>query len=581
MKKFIVGLFVLMVVACGGNETIDAQPDSEQTAQVAKGNKSYGGVLRINETDYFRTLFPPAYTDIFSSRIAQQVYQSLLKLNQENLSTEPCLAKSWSASEDGLVYTFNLRDDVYFHDDDCFPNGKGRKMVASDVKACFNNICDTKFSKMHSLFVGIVKGASEYYESTTYGEPLADGISGIKVIDDFTIQIKLIKPFAVFPKYMAMTQTSIYPPEALNTYSPDFMRAHCVGTGPFTLKNEQVREDESVFLKKNPNYWEKDQFGNTLPFLDGVKISFIREKRTEFMAFKNRELDMVFGVPVENVNDVLDDFRNAKNQDKFRTEVTDALNMTYLTFLNTDKLFSNPDVRKAFSLAIDKEYITEYIMSGEASPAIHGFVPKMDLYGYRNDTIKENSFNPEKARKLLSKAGYPNGKGLPQLVVRYNHGDLSDAVMKRVQHDLKKNLNIDITIKAAQLKRHMNLLEKGETNFFRFGWIADYPDAENYFRIFYWGDRALGDVEYDNVARFQNDTFDEFYEKAMTEQNTNKRLRLYYSMDSLLLKEIPAIPLYYETNIRLVKKYVEGVPPNGMEYRDLSRAFLKKKKINA
>ncbi|MCL4856737.1 MAG: ABC transporter substrate-binding protein, partial [Flavobacteriales bacterium] len=233
MKKIIYLMIAssLVFMGCGGNEGKDNGAN-----KVAQGGVKYGGVFKINETEDFRSLYPLNVTEVVAHRITNQVYQGLVKLNQEDLTVLPSLAEKWEINEDATSFTFHLRKGVKFHDNQCFPDGKGREFNAKDVKFALDKVCESfPENQMYWMFKDKVKGAAAYYQSTIDKKPLAGGVEGIKVIDDYTVQIDLDYSFAGFLKILSHSACWIYPKEAFDTYGID-MRINCVGTGPFRVK---------------------------------------------------------------------------------------------------------------------------------------------------------------------------------------------------------------------------------------------------------------------------------------------------------------------------------------------------------
>ena len=194
MKKRIYLLICVAAIlsSCGAD-----QKKSSKKAQVAKGDVKYGGVFRMNETEDFKSLYPLNVTFSIEGRIAKQVYEGLLKFDQANLNFLPSLAERWEINEDATSFTFHLRKGVMFHDDACFEGGKGREVKATDFKYCFDRIAvSSPENQMYWLFKDRVKGANEYHESVINKTPLEGGISGVKVIDAYTLQIDLNYSFA-------------------------------------------------------------------------------------------------------------------------------------------------------------------------------------------------------------------------------------------------------------------------------------------------------------------------------------------------------------------------------------------------
>ena len=203
-----------------------------------EGDKKYkiftGGIFRTNETNSFKSLFPISINHAVSSRIALQVYQGLVKLNQRTLEAEPLLAKEIKVSDDGRIYTFTLNDSVYFHDDSCFKDGKGRELNANDVKYCFDMLCSAiEGNRTSSYFTEIVAGAKEHYDLTVNGNYPVSGVQGVRVIDDKTIQIELLSSYSYFLKILAQAYCCIYPKEAYEMYG-NKLRSHTVGTVSYT-----------------------------------------------------------------------------------------------------------------------------------------------------------------------------------------------------------------------------------------------------------------------------------------------------------------------------------------------------------
>lgn len=542
-----------------------------------KGGVMYGGVFRINEVEDFRSLFPLNITEVYSHRITNQVYEGLVKLNQKDLSVIPCIAEKWEINEDATSFKFFLRKGVKFHDNECFEGGKGREVTAHDFKYCFTNLC-TAFpeNQMFWIFKDKVIGANEYYESTVKKKPLAEGVTGVKVIDDYTLQIDLVYPFAGFLNIVAHNALWVYPKEAFEKYGSE-MRVKCVGTGAFVVKN--VREGEAVILEKNPNYWRVDKHGNKLPFLDAIKFTFLKEKKSELFEFRKGNLDMVFELPIEMISDVVGELEDAKRGGNlpFEIQVTPAMVTHYYGFQHKSDLFKNKKIRQAFNYAIDRDAIVTYTLQGEGTPAFYGLVPP-SFKEYPFDSLKGFTFDPAKAKELLKEAGYPNGKGFPKITLQLNSGGNNRVLLAEViQKMLKDNLNIDVDMEVMPFPQHLDNLETGKANFWRAAWLADYPDPENFLNLLYGKHvpKEMSTKSYLNSVRYQSPVFDSLYEKALRTIDLKERYRIYAMAEQQALNDAAIMPLYYDENIRLLQKRVKNFPSNAMEYRDLSEVYLK------
>lgn len=574
MKKifsFLVSSVALFLLSsCGGDDS------GSKGGQMAKGGIAYGGVFKLNEVQDFRNLYPLSVTDVISQRISNQVYEGLVELDQSNLTIKSCLAERWDVNKDATVFTFFIREGVKFHDDPCFPNGRGRDVTAADVKYCFDRICAADpGNKMFWLFKDKVIGANEYYESTLNNTPLEGGVSGIQVIDKNVIEIRLKFPFAGFLNILGHNACWIYPKEAVEEYDME-MRVHCVGTGPFRIKN--IKEGEVVFLERNPHYWEIDQFGNQLPYLDGIKVTFNKDKKTEILEFRKMNLDMVYKLPLELVDEVLGDLEEAKKGGNipFEMQIGPALNLFYYGFQHESKIFNNIHVRKAFNYAIDRESIVTFTLQGEGKPALYGVVPPFKGWDY--EKVNGYNFDVEKAKTHMAKAGYPGGRGFPQLTLQINSdgGDINIQTAEVIQKMLEENLNIDIEIEVLPMSQHLELVESGKTNFWRSGWIADYPDPENFLTLFYSAHISQESKErsYLNTFRYKSAAFDSLYETALREIDMSKRFEILRRADQVVMDDAAIMPIFYEENTRLLQMHVKHFPLNAMEYRDFSEVYF-------
>lgn len=558
-------------VGCGPDTTDGSQ------GRAANGPVKYGGVFRMNETEDFRTLFPLNIVDIVSGHIGSQVYEGLVKFNQKDLSVMPGLAYRWETLDSATRFVFHLRQGVTFHDDACFPEGKGREMKASDIKFCFDNLCtvNTNNQQYSNTFKDRVVGANAYFESTEKKAKLKEGVSGVTVVNDSTIELKLTKPMPSFLSVLCTQGCWIYAPEAFAKYG-DEMRIHCVGTGPFKIKS--IKEGDAVSLERNPKYWMFDEWKNQLPYLDFVEYRFIKDKRSEIIAFRNKELDMVFRLPVEMAKDILGELDQAKeHKADFVLQSNAAMSLTYFGFQNKLAPFNNVKVRQAFNYAIDRQYIAEKVLQGDATPGIYGVVPPA-MPGYDFKGVTGYSYDPEKARKLLAEAGYPNGKGFPEVTLQINNGggDRNTMTAEYVTNKLKENLGITVKIDAMPFAQHIETVFTGKSLFWRFGWIADYPDPETFLTTLY--SRHIPDSMSQpsslNTVRYSSPQFDSIFDAAMNEADVVKRAELFRRADQVAMNDAAIMPIYYEVNDRLLQRNVRGFDINPMEHRDMTRVWF-------
>jgi len=586
MKKLLSILTISVLLAsCGGPEDV-VDPGTQMVE--LKGHYVHndvkeriyaGGMFRMNEVEEFKNLYPLSIVDVVSHRIGNQIYQGLLKFDQATLEVIPGLAESWDISPDGKEYTFLLQKGVMFHDNECFPDGKGRELTAEDVKYCFTKVCESSGNnKLFGMFQDRVVGANEYYDASVNGSVEGMSVEGIEVISDYEVKVRLIEPFSAFDKVLAHNSCWIFPKEAVEMYGDD-MRKNCVGTGPFMVR--EIDEGKKVLLEKNPNYWEKDEFGNELPYLDLVKVTFAKEKKTELLQFNKGALDVVFKLPVEEMGTVMGSVLDAQSGKglKYQYQSIAAFGTQYYGLLHTAPVFQDVHVRRAFNYAIDRDKLIDYTLQGEGHPAIHGFVPPMETYSA--EKVRGFTFDIDKAKEELALAGFANGQGFPSVTLYFNEGGQTNTIVaEAIRKMIEDNLGIKIEIKRMQFSTLIEQFMTGRCEMWRTGWIADYPDPENMLKLFY-GKPVPDDPNassFPNAHRYKNAKFDSIFEAALAEVDPVKRDELYVACDQILVDDAAMLNLYYDEYIRLLGLNVRNLPQNAMEYRDLTRVFFAKKK---
>src|SRR4030095_13834640 len=545
-----------------------------------KGGIKGGGTMTSNETENIRSLDPVRVGDVVSAHVSHQIYDLLVDLDS-NLHLKPMLATRWDISPDGLTYTFHLRKGVYFHDNKCFPGGKGRELVAEDVRYSFNRILDTRTGSVgFDYYKNYVEGAKEFANEITKSitekrEPKIKNVSGFSVTDDSTFIIKLTKPFGPFIYYVTLGFAYIVPKEAVDTYGQDFFQ-NPVGTGPFIFDN--WTPDLEINMHKNLNYWDKDEFGNSIPYLDKVKFRFIKDISQQLLEFKNGNIDDCYRIPNELTRSIInEDNTLTPEYSKFVLQRKNALADQYYGFLTNGKIFNDPKVRQAFNYAIDREKIIKYVLQGSGTPDVHGIVPpSMPNYDVKN--IKGYSFDLPKAKQLMSEAGYPGGKGFPEVTLNINEGGGRNIqVMEAIQNMLKE-LGINIKIQTLQFAQHLDNIDAGRSDFYRLGWIADYPDPENFLNLLYGKNVPDDNREKSpiNSFRYKNPKFDELFEQALKISDINERNRIYQQAEQIAVDEAPLLFIFYDIDYRLIQSYVKGYALDPMHRVNMRYTWLDK-----
>ncbi len=558
---------------------------SKHEKRTSKGNGGIvlGGSLRINEVENINSLMPIAINEINGFHVSSQVYEGLVKYNQSDLSIVPSLATHWEVSADNTEYTFYLRQDVFFQDDSCFEDGVGRELEVSDILYCFERLCSPNRNNVQFdiTFKGRVQGANEFYAESIGGKN--SGLSGLTIINDTTIKIKLLQPDANFLNILTMPGCYIYPKEAIKLYGK-LLEKKAVGTGPFCIK--QSNDGNKILMTRNLHYWGYDKKGNQLPYLDTVIWSFIHDKNAEIDEFKEGRLDVIYDLPSDLFQEIMSNLQNSMGKNiYFDVYSSPALSTHYYGFdIQTNPFFSIKEVRKAFNLAIDRKKIIEFVIKGEGTSADYGIVPFTDEFaksGYAYQNIRGFTFNPDSAKKLLKSVGYAEGKGLPEFNLEINSGggDRNIMVATAVQQMLKDNIGVKVNINIVSWREHIENVQSGKSDFFRYSWVSDYSDPESFLALFYGKHVPENYLEKStvNLCRFKNKTFDSLFVAARLQSNKTKRFKLLSQAEQIILDEAAFIPLFYDENFRLEQKTVQNFPENSLNYMDMREIWLKPK----
>lgn len=526
----------------------------------------------MNELEDFRSLFPTEISELSGFHIASQIFEGLVKYNQNDLSVMPALAERWEQLDSSTRFVFHLRQGVVFHNNACFaPDGKGRTVTATDIKYCFDRLCTPSLrnKQFQNTFADRVVGANDCYAKQT------TTVSGVSVVNDSTLEIRLTHPIPGFLNILATSGCWIYPKEAVDKYGDD-INDHNVGTGPFL--QSVLKKSETVVLDRNPNYWMVDDWGNRLPYLDKLQFRFIKDKRAEILAFNSHELDMVYRLPVEMSKDIMGDLESAKNRPNgFVLQASPSLAITYYGFLTQQAPFDNAKVRQAFCYAINRDQIAGKILQGDVDAANYGMVPPC-MAGYDSKAVVGFTFDPDKAKQLLAEGGYPGGKNFPEITLQINSGggDRNILTAEYVANQLKEVLNITVKIETVPFGQNLEAVESGKVKFWRTSWYADYPDPETFLTTLYGGHvpASLSEKSSLNTVRYVSARFDSLFNAAVLESNPAKRSALFQQADQQAMNDAAILPIYYEQNDRLVNKDVRGFGVNQMEFRDFTHVWF-------
>ncbi len=570
MRYTLLSIFILagiVLTSCSGGEV-----DIDNLEAI--GGKKYGGEFSFMSSEKVTSLLPVSSGDQYSSRIVGQIYESLLRLDPETMKVVPGVAESFTVSSDAKVYTFKIRKGVKFHADDCLD--AGHELDANDVKFSLELACSgLDVNNITYLLVNRIKGAMDFNKKSPTSLP-SSGVSGIEVVDDYTIKITLENSFSGFENILTHSSLGIFPKEAWDKYGAEIGK-HPVGTGPFAL---ETMSDEKIVLKRNNDYWREDEFGNQLPFLSKVIMTYTNDKRSELMAFRKAETDLVLEIPVEEIEHILGTLQEAQEGKnvKHKVESESSMSMTYIAMSNDSEEFSDIRVRKAFNMAVSRENIIDSWLEGEGWAATNGFVPSMKNYPTEN--VKGHAYNPEKAKALMSEAGYANGNNFPTLDFYVNtvEGSPVHKMSKAVAAQLKENLNVNLNIVLCTIDERQEAVASGKAKIWRAGWVADYPDPENFLAMFYSGNIQNNQGSMMNRFKYQSDAYDSAYEKAILESDAEKRTDLFVACDQMIIDDAAIMPIMTDDHIVMINARVRDFKANSMESLNLTEVFIKEPK---
>lgn len=512
-------------------------------------------VFHYNEHTGIATLDPAFAKNQSIMWPVHQLFNTLVEIN-EDLQLVPSLARRWELSPDKRIYTFILRDDVFFHDDPVFAGGTGRRLTASDVVFSLSRILDPAVASPGAwIFNGKV-----------------DTISPFVAVNDTTFQLRLLRPYNPILGILSMQYCSVVAPEAVKEYGAGFRR-HPVGTGPFRM--QAWEEGQALVMQRHPRYFEKDSTGQGLPYLDGIKVTFYDSKATEFLLFRQQKLEFINDIESSFKDEVLTKRGTLRPEweGKVQLQVHPYLNIEYLGIVmdtNNALLKGSPlrlqKIRQAINYGFDRRKMILYLRNSLGTAAESGFVP-LGLPSFDSSLVKGYSYDPKRSRQLLAEAGFPDGRGLPVIKLQTInlYADMADFIAKQLGE-----LGIPVQVETVQKALLLDMTAQGRALFFRASWIADYPDAENYLSVFYSRNPAPP-----NYTRYRNPRFDALFERALAEENDSIRYTLYRQADQEVIQDAPVVPLWYDQVVHLVQPAVEGFTPNALNLLELRTTRIK------
>ncbi|HBP44704.1 MAG TPA: ABC transporter substrate-binding protein [Flavobacteriales bacterium] len=514
-------------------------------------NYDASNVFRYNESANLTSLDPAFARTLEPMWVVDQLYDGLVELDSE-LNVRPLIAQSYHSEDEGTKWVFVLRDDVYFTAHPDVPGlAEGRRLTAADVVFSLNRLRDPELASSGRWILDALDASSEG------GGLIARGAD--------TVEFKLKQPFPPFLGLLATAYANVVAPEAVAYFGLDFRR-NPVGSGPFKLA--WWLEDVACVLHKNKAYWERDESGESIPYLDAVHISFASDMGAEFQGLLQGKFDFMSGLHAAYMEELI-------NADGTLSEdYTETIRMETAAFLKTDYIgfYLEPNegewlpwhekaVRRALSLATDRSGIARSLRRGTVVPA-WGFVPPALIGQSKPRSIV---FDVERAQSLMDSVASVHPRPWPEMVLSTT-SDYTD-LCAAIQYQWKA-IGLEVRIDVVAPATHRDRVANGKVMAFRKSWLADYPDAENFLSLFRKMNLAPSGPNY---THYTNLEFDRRLDSALMEATASERAFQYETLNGMISDALPVIPLFHDQVTHFVRHEIEGWEINSVNRLDLRR----------
>ena len=453
-------------------------------------------------------------------QVAFNIFDPLTYFDPREKRLTAKAAESWEISEDATVFTFKLRQGAYFHN--------GDMVTAKDFKFAWERICNPSTADEPSVIsyhIDKVVG----YDDMLAGR--ASELAGVQVIDDFTLEVTLTEPFADFAYVVSHPALSPIPSGGAADDFRSFSRSP-IGNGPFMIEGNWV-DDQYIQIKRFDDYYGQKAK------IDGCNFKIFQSPETAYTEFRAGNLDfsMIANGQIESARAQYGTSSDGYTINPGQQVLLGAESSVYYFIMNhKDPLFSNKDIRKAVSMAINRQAICDTIFEGSRVPA-DSFVPP-GIAGSRAGSWPYAKYDIEGAKKALADAGYPNGEGFPTIKLSCNSGGGHEEILQMVQGDLAA-IGITAELDTMEWGSYLSALQNGEYQIGRLGWIADYPIMDNFlYPLFYTGTG-------DNRSQYSNRSVDEKIIEARAITDNDARIKLYQDVDDLLGEDAVVVPVMF------------------------------------
>ncbi|EJL39050.1 dipeptide-binding protein DppE [Brevibacillus agri] len=521
----------------------ESAPPTENNQQTPSPEDQAAKLLLLNNIKEPTSLDPPLGFDEPSYNILNNLMEGLTRLD-ENQKPQPAAASEWKISEDGRTYTFTLRDNKW---------SNGEPVKAQDFEYAWKRMLDPALASPAAFLAFIIEGAEAYNS----GKGSIDDVK-VKALDDKTLEVVLAQPAswtlllasnpAFFPVHKATVEKDPKWAAEASTF---------VGNGPFKLT--EWKHDSELKIMKNENYWDAANVT-----LAGAVWKMIDDENTEYQMFTNGELHRTTTVPADMADQL---FKEGK------VYVRDGAGTEFYRFNVTKEPFDNANIRKAFSLAIDRQTLVDHVLMRQQKPGT-GFVSfglpdangAGDFRQVGGDLVK---FDAAEAKRLLEQGMKEKGyTTLPEVTLTYRSGTANEKTAQAAQEMWKQTLGVDVKLQKVEGQVLTDMQKKLEYQIARSSWLPDFGDAINFLDIFQSKNGS-------NRTGWANAEYDKLIEGAYKEPDDAKRLQMLHDAEKILLNEAPVAPLYFYNTSLLTSDQVSGIQSSSLSYTDLRKAVVK------
>lgn len=530
MKKYYYILFLLFIFIVSCKSATELQTDHKILED--KSRK----IIRIHQSKKIASIFPASKLNNDEKTISQQIFEGLLKYNPQTLELDNCLIKNYTIDSTGTVYTFELKEDIFFHEAPFFKTEKDRRLTSNDALYCIDRLCVSDHP-----FSNIIKNkniAKDKY------------VSGLKFIDPKKFSVSLNKPNQLFIHLLAQIEASIYPQKMIE-FSYDKVLLKSIGTGPFKIES---KNDGKVSIKRNDKYHFTNEGKSKLPYLNQIQFIYEPNIDSALSLFEKGKIDLIKHLD----SDVLFQLQYLQHQGKIHIDIKHQpmASLDFIGFNKKNPLGNDKNLRRALSLAIDKMQLLDQALDGEADhPSKNGFSPELfKQIGYNTSSLPAHTTNIDSALSLIAGIAFPSS--IKNLTLSYNKEDIRHSkIATTLSKQFKSLLNIDLLIKPLHPDSLENAINKDQFQLF----LKTYD---------YNSFHPLDFMEYLSQQNLLDINIEQQIIAAKYNLNKENSFKQCLAVEQSILEQHNILPLWSNEYYEIMQPDIENLYINAIKYYD-------------